>query len=1115
MREWLASIGLGARADAFVNQQIEFSHLVELTDEDLKELGLTIGERKRLRQALKALADDRPAGNPARVETRGPAAPAERRPLTVVFVDIVDSAALGETLEPEDLLEIIRQYRELCGRIVQRYGGVVARFVGDGTLAYFSYPTAHEDDPVRAVRASVEIVQELGALETSLGFPLQVRIGVATGRVVISDLFAGGALEKSSIVGSTPNLAARLQALARPNGIVVAAETYVRVRRRFECEDLGSHELKGFKAPVSVYRVLGDRPTDQKSAREHLTPFQGRSTEVAALQNAWQQAAAGRANAVLLVGDAGIGKSRLVAQFLEHIPPEAALLRFAASPFDLDSPLHPVIEQLRESAGIAQDGTDAGKLDKIRATLAGSAQDRERALPVIAELLRVPCAASDTAGMTAAKRKERALSTLVEQVLLAADRAPLVVVVEDLHWLDPSSLELLSVLIERIDRRRILLLLTSRPGFSAPWTEKPPVVCLGLQRLGTEDILEMVQNLAGNRPVALQLAYQIVNKTDGVPLFVEEFVRSLLQRGRGDLLSAALPEQGGMAIPASLHELLIARLDRSGPAKLVAQAAAVIGRGDIRPDLLAEALQTTADKLRDALALLAEAGLLYPDGGANAVRYRFGHDLVRDAAYDSLLRDHRRDLHARVAHALLRLAPEIAEDQPELLALHLMEGGLPDESIPYWLTGGRRSLARSALTEGNRLLRRALQALDLLPDSPDRVERRLEVMGLLGPVLIALHGPGSTEAHALYVTAYELCQNHREMRSHYPIYWGWWRLSRDFRVMAERASALLTRASDRGDPDLQLQAHHCNWASHYNSGDLDGCLSHIDAGMAIYRSGSYEAHASLYGNHDARVCAHGELAQVYWMQGRTSAALIEEQSSVEAAASLGHLGSIIHAKDMALLHRVYRGDHADVWQMANELIRFASDHGFSDHRAKGLIFRGWAAAHLGDTTSGLEALLAGLERQREIGTREDFPIYACLHAEALAANGRADEGLDELTRARVEFEEIGLRIWLPEVLRVQAEMLMLVDPHRSERALTLLEAAAREAEVQGVAMLGLRIATSQARLLMCERRGKEALQLIRAARAQVPDRTACRELVAADALEGRLLDRRSNVRVDP
>jgi class 3 adenylate cyclase/predicted ATPase len=1079
VEEWLRSIGLGERCAAFLNQSITLDQVADLTDEDLRELGLTIGERKRFRRAVASLppsAGARQHAAPVIEATR-----AERRPLTTMFIDLVNSSVLAERLEAEDLLDVISGYREFAGAAVTRFGGTIGRLVGDGILAYFCYPVATENDPERAVRAALAIVRDLGKLKTPDGIPLKCRVGIATGRVIVSDLLAGGGEpDKRSIIGSTPNLASRLQGFATSDGIVISGETYARVSSVFLCEDLGEREVRGFAQPHRAWRVIGEVSGRQRERRTTppLTPFYGREAELAILAERWQRARAGEGVVVLVMGEAGIGKSRLSEHFLAtYVDDGAHTIRLAGSALHLDSALHPVIAFLRLTARVEPDDPHDVQLRKLRSVLAGDETAVQPVLPLLAELAGIPFAHPTVRALSPVQLREGMLSALVEQLLLLAQDKPLCLLVEDLHWLDPTSHELLGRMVESIAGRAVMILLTARHGFDATWAARRATTLVRLVPLSPGDVEGMVRSLFPDRDLPPHLGRVIARRTDGVPLFVEEVMRVLLQSDSLDDLPDDIVELPDRAIPASLHASLMARLDRSGVAKDLAQIAAVIGR-TTRRDVLAAVARFPEHELDQPLAVLSDGGVLIGEFVGGAEGYTFSHALLRDAAYDSLLRDDRRRLHLRVARVLEELDPLTVAQQPELLAMHLTEGNEAEAAAPHWLEAARRSLARSALTEATRLLKRGLAALEKLPLS-DAVRRlRLQMSGLLGPALIGLKGPGSPETQALYASAYTLCSAMPEEPSHFPIYWGWWRVAPSFRIWLRRSDAILRRAVEHGHPEFLLQAHHSRWASYYHAGEFARCCEHIEAGLALYERGDYRHHATLYGNHDPKVCAHGEWAQLLWMQGRPRSAFASERAALAWADSLGHHGSRVHALDTSLLHRVYRRDYAEVFRRSGELVTFTSAHKLSDHRSKGLIFRGWITAIQDDPIRGLRTLEEGLAHQRGGTAREDFPVYLCLLAEAQMAAGQADRAVAELEQALRDFDALELHSWRPEVLRVLGEATLAADAAAFDQAQRLFRDSVRIAEQQGAAMLRLRTTVSMARLeLRLDRVAEGARQL--------------------------------------
>jgi class 3 adenylate cyclase/DNA-binding transcriptional ArsR family regulator len=697
MEEWLNSIGLADYIPAFRDNRITADQLRELTDADLRELGLTIGERLRFRASLAELGRD--PGPEIDAAELSAGSDAERRPLTIMFVDLIGSSNIGNRLDPEDLMEVYKAYRELCGKAISASGGHIARFIGDGILAYFGYPLAHENDPARAARAALEIVQDIGAAVTPAGNPLHVRVGIATGRVLVTRLFAGGLSFQDMAIGSIPNLAARLQNLAAPDGIVVSEQTYDRIQNRFACEAMGEVALAGFERFHHPWRVLGERsqqPSIAQPRASWASAFQGRRGELEVLRAQWSRAERGDGNVVLVMGEPGIGKSRLIDQFLTfHLPEAAKVVRLAASALDENSPFFPFIDYLRASSGIEPTDPPDKAFEKIAAVHNGT-PERGARLQILSSLFGVSSVDPDTAKLTPQQLREKTLAILTELLLAQTDDGPLCLVFEDLHWLDPSSREFLELLARRVREQRFLLLLSGRSNMAA-WAVEADAIVLRLQPLSPEHADGLLQSLFGEAQMPPHLARRVAAQTDGVPLFIEGVARTLLeQRSRAGSIQALMDETE-LLIPASLDEALVARLDQAGVAKGVAQAASVFGRS-VRRQLLAAVCDLTPDQLLKHLVVLADAGILDREEQGERDAYRFHHALLRDAAYASLVRDRRRELHVRAARALAALDPTEAAAHPEMLALHLSEGGLVEDAIPHWLEGARRGLARSALS---------------------------------------------------------------------------------------------------------------------------------------------------------------------------------------------------------------------------------------------------------------------------------------------------------------------------------------------------------------------------------------------------------------------------------
>ena len=733
--DWLENLGLGQYAQRFAENDINFSILSDLTDQDLKEIGVSsLGHR---RQLLRAIAELTAAekGAPTPPPAAAPVAPhdtAELRPVTVMFSDLIGLTALSASMDPEDLREVISAYQKCVAETVRRFGGYVAKHLGDGVLVYFGYPHAHEDDAEQAVHAGLELVAAVGGLKTHAA--LQTRVGVATGLVVVGHLIGSGASQEQAIVGETPNLAACLQGIAEPNSVVVAEDTRKLLGNLFELENLGAKELKGIAGPVRAWAALRPSSAEGRFEALHasgLTELVGREEELELLLRRWSRAESGQGQVVLLSGEAGIGKSRLTAALLERIArqPHARLRNFC-SPQHTESALYPSIRQIERAAGFTQDCTPQAKLDKLDALLAQSSTSAPDAA-LLAEMLSLPNDGRYPAlELTPQQRRQETLEALVLQVAALSRQNPVLMIFEDAHWIDPTSLELFDRMVDKIPSLRVLLIVTFRPEFEPPWIGRPYVTALTINRLAQRDIEAMIDGVVGNKFIPASVRHDIVERTDGIPLFVEEMTKAVLEAGseeQAQRTGATVPFTA-LAVPASLHASLMARLDRLGPAREVAQIGAAIGR-EFSHALLGAVIPKPEADLGSALDRLIDAGLLFRQGVPPHTTYLFKHALVQDAAYGTLLPEPRRALHARIAKALEGQFAEIAESQPELLARHYTEAGLIEKAVGFWGKAGRRSLARSALLEGAEQLKRALYQIATLPATSDwrREEIKLEV----------------------------------------------------------------------------------------------------------------------------------------------------------------------------------------------------------------------------------------------------------------------------------------------------------------------------------------------------------------------------------------------------
>ena len=802
---------------------------------------------------------------------------AERRQVTVMFSDLVGSTALSARMDPEDLREVISAYQKSVAGTVERFGGFVAKYMGDGVLVYFGYPQAHEDDAERAVRAGLELIQAVAGLKSSV--PLQTRVGIATGLVVVGDLIGSGAAQEQAVVGETPNVAARLQSLAGPNTVVIAEGTRKLLGNLFHLQDLGAQELKGIGGPVRAWAVLRSASVESRFEALHaagLTELVGREEELELLLRRWSKAKTGEGQVVLISGEAGIGKSRLTVALLERLAGEPhARLRYFCSPQHTDSALYPIISQMERAAGLTYDDTAQVKLDKVDALLVQTATSTQD-ISLFAEMLSLP---SDgrypVLELTPQQRRQKTLEAFVLQVAALARQNAVLMIFEDAHWADPTSLEAFSRVVDRLRTLRALLIVTFRPEFDPPWIGRPHVTPLTVNRLAQRDIEAMIHRVVGNKLFPLSIQQDIIERTDGIPLFVEEMTKAVLEagsEGAAQRTIASMPSPT-LAVPASLQASLMARLDRLGSAKEVAQIASAIGREFSHP-LLSAVVGKPDRELASALDRLIATGLLFRQGVSPHASYLFKHALVQDAAYGTLLRSKRQELHRRIVQVLDERFQEVAVAQPELLAHHSAEGGMVDQAVDYWLAAGERALRTSANIEAIKHLSQGLRLLtSSLPETPARNRKELRFQTMLGPAFTTTRGWAAPEAAQAYHRADELGRALGDSDERFKIVSGLWLFHTgrgEIHRALEFSDELFRLAEKRNDDDLRLQAHHSACGSLTFHGDFATSREHTKQGIAIYNPARHRSHALAYHGHDPGVCGWAQHGLDLWFLGSRS-----------------------------------------------------------------------------------------------------------------------------------------------------------------------------------------------------------------------------------------------------
>lgn len=992
----------------------------------------------------------------------------ERRQLTVLFCDLVGSSLLASRLDPEELRELMLAYQSACTAVVRRFDGTVSRYVGDGILALFGYPRGHEDNAERAVRAGLGIISALAGVPVPAGAggPLAVRIGIATGLVVVGDLIGEGAAEKQAVVGETPNLAARLQGLAQPNSVVISTVTRGLIGEHFHCVDLGPHALHGFADPVRACRVIAPRAAVSRfeaAQPARFTALIDREEPLSRLRELWRDAEQGAGRVALLAGEAGIGKSRVVEALLENIvgTPYAAL-RYQCSPHYANTALYPVIDQAERSAGIGREDEPAVKYAKLSAWVGPGAEAGE-AVPLLAALLSLPADERfPLPPMSPQRQKERTFELLLGFIQRLAAAWPVPIVFEDVHWLDPTTREFLTLLVERVRAMQALVILTFRPEeFSPPWRDRPHVALLELGKLEPGHASGLAQQVAGPR-LPKAVIEEVVAKADGVPLFIEELTRAVLGSSLASREQASTGPPAPLAIPSTLQDSLMARLDQMGPAKAVAQVASVIGR-EFSYGLLHAIVRLPPKRLRQELEALQHAGLVYAEARVSGPVFAFKHALLQEVAYQSLLRGRRRELHRSLAEALEHRFPQTARDTPELVAHHWTGAGEFERAVAGWLAAGRRASERSEYREAIGHLRTGLALVTRLADPEMRRERELALLLALGPALITTEGGGNPEVRSVYQRALDLCAGTPESPARFAAYWGWWRASMDLRAGRDWADKMLALGEALGEPALRVQAHHCQWATHYMLGAHGACCHHIDRGLELYDPSRDHPYAALYAGHDARVCALGERALARWLLGHPDEALEHVQAALAWASELQHVGSRAHAMDYALVLHRFRREPEQVAAQAEALMAFASEQQLHDHQAKAALFQGWALALQGNPQRGLSEMLEGMAAFQAVGTPEDVSLYYEMLAEAFGEAGRYADGLRAIEDAFAQTARCGILFWNAELHRRRGELLR-ASAAPSAAAAACFREALDCARAQGAVPLVQRAALCLARL---------------------------------------------------
>ena len=1084
--EWLASLGLSEYAQRFAENRVDASVLPDLTDQDLTELGIPLGHR---RQMLRAIAElDGAAREPAEAATEPvPRDEAERRHLTVMFCELAGSATPSAPLDPEDMWGVIAPYHACIGEVVGRHNGIIARYMDDGVLAYFGYPRAQEDDVEQAVRAALVLVDAVANLQTNVDAALQVRIGIATGTVVVSELLIDETPSEQAVVGETPNLAARLQTVAEPGTVLICPQTHRLTGGHFDYRDLGALTLKGWAEPVPVWQVLGASGVESRFEAMHKTklpPLFGREEETELLLRRWRHATQEEGRGVVLMGEPGIGKSHIALALDDRLQSEPHItLRYFCSAHHTNSALFPFIGELERAAGFERSDSPTEKLSKLDALLAQSGAEPEH-VAVLANLFALP--ASDRYGLqelSPQRRKEKTLAALLARLDGLAARQPVLMIFEDIHWIDPTSLELLAATVEHVPQLRVLLLITARSEFTPPWPSYSHITTIPLTRLGRRAGAALVERVTAGKALPKEVTDEILSRTDGVPLFIEELTKTVLESGLLQerdgqyVLERPLPT---LAIPTTLHASLMARLDRLAPVREVAQIGAVAGR-EFHYELLNAVAGLPRERLEDALAQLVRSELIFRRGESPHAVYTFKHTLVRDAAYASLLKSRRAHLHAAIANALEHQFAEIAQTQPETLAHHLTEAGLVEKAVGYWLQAGKNAAQRSANLEAIAHLRRGIELTSRLPADEGRDSSELDFQLVLGPCLIATHGPAASAALTTFARARELCERLGEPPEYLQVRFWLATVSvvrGDLPQALEAVEGMPSDAEARGNRGALINVIRGRAMILMFMGRIVEAREVLERAIELFgASVDADRLAARAAGQDAGVAMLAFAAWVFWTLGQVDEAVVRMSAALDRADEVQHAHTHAYAWYYASVLYALRGDPAIAKGYAERCLAISEQHGFRQWLGLARAIRDICAAVLDASAGRLDEVKTVLDEYQRAGYQLGLTAQIVLLCPALLLRNDSEAALELIDHGLAIVSHNSERFFEAELYRLKACALITRGASDAEVE-SLLDQALRTARSQQARSLELRAATDLARLWMNQGKRVEARDIL-------------------------------------
>jgi len=1090
LAEWLGRHGLGQYAKIFAENNIDYSVLPDLTEHDLEKLGVSsLGHRKKLLRAIEALTTARPPTGTTKAVSSAAVVPpslvqhreAEFRQITVMFCDLVGSTQLSEKLDPEDLQKLIDAYRVECSAAIGRYGGEVARYFGDGVMAFFGWPRAHEDDAVRAVHAGLEIVS--GVTKISGPITLNCRVGVCSGPVVVGEIGDSGTWSMDA-VGETPNIAARLQTLAAPNTVLISESTRRLVWAAFDFQDLGLQELKGVTEPLPVYRVTSAKSTASRFEAAHtgsLTPLIGRSSELSLLLDRWQKVKEGDGQVILLSGIPGVGKSRLLHELKSHIQQEPhVLLHYQSSPYHSQSAFFPVIGQIEQAAQLTAREAEADKIAKLTAYLPRSTDNSKEPVLLIAKLLSIPLENHELSGLTPQQIKNRTISTLVDMILAFSVQRPTLCIFEDAHWLDPSTLELLESIISRIDHARVLLIVSCRPEFRPTWMTRANTTMHSLTRLSLTEVKAMIRDILRGGSMPQPVLDRIVEKADGVPLFVEELTSSMLSapiRTRGTFERA--PQLALLRVPDTLSDALMERLDRVAPSRRLVQIAAVIGR-EFSYDLLSAVSRIDDDNMLSALSLLEQADIIYRVGISPFLRFAFKHALLCDAIYDSLLRSKRQQIHADIAAILEHGFSELAENQPQVRAYHYQEAGNHQLAIRCWFESGQGALAHSANVEAIASFRKALQALDAMPETPERIKQEIDIQLALGIPLIAVQGYASAETREAFSRARTLCLQLGDIPEYFQALFGLWGhlwMGGKNDDALRLADEFLARSQALSQPVPLMVAHRVVGSTLLTIGDFQSSANHFAESIELSIGKGKQPLSNLY-MVEPQAASLLLMSWDLWFLGYPDQSLSRVTEALALAQDLGHQYTLAFAHYITSVVHLLRGDAARAFESADKSFEMSQEQRFSLYVILSRISRGRAVGDLGRLGEARAEIALGLDEGRRNGVGFMRPMMNSWLADIHGKAGENERALSIVEGVLANIGDVTGRSWEAELYRQRAQILLALDPSKASEAQSYLERSIEVARSQSAKSLELRAATSLAELWRTQGRPDQARALL-------------------------------------